>query len=92
MEEIDPHLAHSISRRAAILLQAVFNRSQLTHKIAVNILKSKADERGLLVDVENIPIDWKGVKEATRQLIGQAAMDKETFTKFSSRLDVTFLK
>ena len=85
---IDPRLSHLIARRTSILLEALLSRSILTHRSATKILKSKINISD--GDIENVPIDWCSVGKAAEQLIGQVALDRESFSRFSSRLDKTF--
>lgn len=85
---IDPRLSHSIARRTSILLEALLNRSILTHRAATKILKSKINISD--GDIENVPINWCSVGKAAEQLIGQVGLDRESFSRFSSRLDKTF--
>lgn len=85
---IDPRLSHSIARRTSILLEALLKRSILTHRAATKILKSKINISD--GEIENVPINWCSVGKAAEQLIGQVGLDRESFSRFSSRLDKTF--
>lgn len=88
---LDPRLAHSIAHRTAFLLQTVFTRAALNRQSAVRVLKA-FPEANEAADVDNVTSNWETVEMAAEQLIGQAALDQETFNNFSSRLDETFKK
>lgn len=88
---LDPRLAHSIAHRTAFLLQTVFTRTALNRQSAVRVLK-KFPEANEAADVDNVTSNWETVEMAAEQLIGQVALDQETFNNFSSRLDETFKK
>ena len=88
--EIDPHLSHAISRRASFLLQTVFRRAQLNRRSAVKLLQSFPQNRHR--DLDNVPVNWEDAREATKQTIGQAALDQDTFVKFKIRLEKLFKK
>lgn len=88
---LDPRLAHSIARRTALLLQSVFIRSALNRRSALRVLK-QFQLVNETADVDNVTSNWETTKMAAEQLIGQAALDRETFNNFSSRLDQTFKK
>lgn len=88
--EINPHLSHVISRRCSFLLQTVFKRAHLNRRSAVRLLQSLPENR--CRDLDNVPVDWGDVREAARQIVGQAALDQETFYKFKMRLDKLFKK
>lgn len=85
---LDPRLAHSIARRTALLLQSVFIRSSLNRQSALRVLKQFHLVKET-ADVDNVASNWETIKMAAEQLIGQAALDQETFDNFSSRLDGT---
>ena len=89
ISSLDPRLAHSIARRTALLLQSVFIRSALNRQSALRVLK-QFQHINETVDVDNVTSNWETTKMATEQLIGQAALDQETFDNFSSRLNGTF--
>jgi hypothetical protein len=86
---LDSRLAHSIARRTAFLLQSSFIRSALNRQSAVSVLK-QFQHVNETADVDNVTSNWETVKLATEQLIGQVALDQETFDNFSCRLDETF--
>lgn len=83
---IDPRLAHSIARRTALLLQTLFTRTALNRRSAARLLSHFSHT----ADFDNVPSNWETTKLAAQRLIGQAALDKETFEKFSARLNDTF--
>lgn len=90
LKEIDPKLSRVIAKRCALLLQTVFSRSLLNRRSASKILSNFPQTHNM--DTDNVPVNWEGTKAAARQLINQAALDAETFSKFSSRLHSTFEK
>lgn len=98
IEEIDPHLSHVIARRCSFLLQQIFSRALLTRRSALKLIQQidsasqKQQQQVKNSDVENVPVNWEDTREATRQLVGQAALDYEVFSKFSARLHKTFKK
>lgn len=86
---LDPRLAHSIARCTALLLQTVFTRAALNRRSAVRVLK-RFPRAHQAVDIDNVPSNWETTKLAAEQLVGQAALDQETFMKFADRVDKTF--
>lgn len=86
---LDPVLAHSIARRTAFLLQTLFTRTALNRRSAVRVFR-QFPHVFQTADFDNVPSNWESTKLAAEQLIGQAALDQETFTNFASRLEQAF--
>ena len=87
---IDPHLSHAIARRCSFLLQNVFRRAHLNRRSAVKLLRKFPQNANR--DLENVPVNWEDLREAAKQIIGQAALDQDTFVKFKFRLEKLFKK
>lgn len=88
--EIDNHLAHVISSRCSFLLQVIFKRAHLNRRSALRILQTFP--MNATKDLDNVPVNWEDVREASRQIIGQAALDQDTFLQFKKRLQSVFRK
>lgn len=88
--EIDPNFSHAIARRCSFLLQTVFRRAHLNRRSAVKLLRKFPQNANR--DLENVPVNWEDLREASKQIIGQAALDQATFVKFKLRLEKLFKK
>ena len=81
---------HISRHRSSLLLspQTVFRRAHLNRRSAVKLFaNSRKTPTGSL---ENVPVNWEDLREAAKQIIGQAALDQDTFVKFKFRLEKLF--